>query len=102
MYYTLNASDVFFFFFSSRRRHTRFDCDWSSDVCSSDLSSVFRIRPAKVPPKLHLRWSDSEHAGTAGEVHSSKHYGAEHLCEDARSEERRVGKGCRYRWGRDR
>src|SRR2546430_7435452 len=26
-----------FFFFSSRRRHTRFDCDWSSDVCSSDL-----------------------------------------------------------------
>src|SRR2546427_4342395 len=29
---------IFFFFFSSRRRHTRFDCDWSSDVCSSDLS----------------------------------------------------------------
>src|SRR2546430_11936298 len=26
-------------FFSSRRRHTRFDCDWSSDVCSSDLST---------------------------------------------------------------
>src|SRR2546430_7238736 len=30
----------FFFFFSSRRRHTRFDCDWSSDVCSSDLGQV--------------------------------------------------------------
>src|SRR5260370_42389374 len=29
---------VLFFFFSSRRRHTRFKCDWSSDVCSSDLS----------------------------------------------------------------
>src|SRR5260370_36882744 len=28
----------FFFFFSSRRRHTRFKCDWSSDVCSSDLA----------------------------------------------------------------
>src|SRR5689334_24101575 len=27
----------FFFFFSSRRRHTRWNCDWSSDVCSSDL-----------------------------------------------------------------
>src|SRR3972149_9541487 len=27
----------YYFFFSSRRRHTRFDCDWSSDVCSSDL-----------------------------------------------------------------
>src|SRR5260370_30905929 len=26
------------FFFSSRRRHTRFKCDWSSDVCSSDLA----------------------------------------------------------------
>src|SRR5438270_10647125 len=31
---------VFFFFFSSRRRHTRFDCDWSSDVCSSDLPVI--------------------------------------------------------------
>src|SRR5256886_7753170 len=30
---------IFLFFFSSRRRHTRFDCDWSSDVCSSDLLS---------------------------------------------------------------
>src|SRR5256886_4207882 len=28
------------FFFSSRRRHTRFDCDWSSDVCSSDLIAL--------------------------------------------------------------
>src|SRR5688572_26226194 len=28
---------MYVFFFSSRRRHTRFDCDWSSDVCSSDL-----------------------------------------------------------------
>src|SRR5260370_12710801 len=28
-----------FFFFSSRRRHTRFKCDWSSDVCSSDLTA---------------------------------------------------------------
>src|SRR2546430_5099132 len=30
------ARDVERCFFSSRRRHTRFDCDWSSDVCSSD------------------------------------------------------------------
>src|SRR5690242_4492981 len=30
---------IFFFFFSSRRRHTRLTCDWSSDVCSSDLDS---------------------------------------------------------------
>src|SRR2546430_16618661 len=32
-----------FFFFSSRRRHTRFDCDWSSDVCSSDLTYAQRV-----------------------------------------------------------
>src|SRR5947207_10859670 len=30
---------MFFFFFSSRRRHTRSLCDWSSDVCSSDLET---------------------------------------------------------------
>src|SRR5438477_2928562 len=33
----------FFFFFSSRRRHTRLTCDWSSDVCSSDLSALCPI-----------------------------------------------------------
>src|SRR5256886_4622077 len=32
------------FFFSSRRRHTRFDCDWSSDVCSSDLSALADLK----------------------------------------------------------
>src|SRR5438034_9823299 len=31
---------VLFFFFSSRRRHTRSLCDWSSDVCSSDLGAM--------------------------------------------------------------
>src|SRR5260370_39549031 len=34
---------LFFFFFSSRRRHTRFKCDWSSDVCSSDLKRTAGI-----------------------------------------------------------
>src|SRR6185369_17516547 len=36
------TSFMFCFFFSSRRRHTRFKCDWSSDVCSSDLPTVHR------------------------------------------------------------
>src|SRR5688572_31206798 len=36
-FYNLLCFVFVFFFFSSRRRHTRFDCDWSSDVCSSDL-----------------------------------------------------------------
>src|SRR2546430_9013652 len=37
-------------FFSSRRRDTRFDCDWSSDVCSSDL--VHETRGPTVPMAL--------------------------------------------------
>src|SRR3989338_2907839 len=32
-------------FFSSRRRHTRWNCDWSSDVCSSDLSRALEQDP---------------------------------------------------------
>src|SRR2546430_10886886 len=39
--YDIRGGDPVFFFFSSRRRHTRFDCDWSSDVCSSDLNGVY-------------------------------------------------------------
>src|SRR6266853_4892165 len=45
---------LLFFFFSSRRRHTRFDCDWSSDVCSSDLGkwrSNAQIEAAKAKAK---------------------------------------------------
>src|SRR5215204_1996224 len=36
----VNGCVFFFFFFSSRRRHTRSLCDWSSDVCSSDVVTV--------------------------------------------------------------
>src|SRR2546430_10732634 len=35
------------YFFSSRRRHTIFDCDWSSDVCSSDLCSSPATRKSR-------------------------------------------------------
>src|SRR5690606_40231850 len=49
----------FFFFFSSRRRHTRFSRDWSSDVCSSDLSCEtkknFRTFPPWSPPSMTTR-----------------------------------------------
>src|SRR6266478_6755529 len=44
MVHTLIRHVVLFFFFSSRRRHTRFDCDWSSDVCSSDLATAAALR----------------------------------------------------------
>src|SRR5256886_11081156 len=39
----VSSVSVCFFFFSSRRRHTRFDCDWSSDVCSSDFNALSLI-----------------------------------------------------------
>src|SRR3989475_10853693 len=44
---------MFFFFFSSRRRHTRFDCDWSSDVCSSDLRALPQL---VVQVRRYGRW----------------------------------------------
>src|SRR6266571_8868426 len=43
---------MFLFFFSSRRRHTRLTCDWSSDVCSSDLARVVVLGLALFPSDL--------------------------------------------------
>src|SRR5260370_22389522 len=51
---------VAFFFFSSRRRHTRFKCDWSSDVCSSDLlwKAIDEVSGWKKEPKaLRSLWA---------------------------------------------
>src|SRR5256885_13138371 len=42
----------FCFFFSSRRRHTRLQGDWSSDVCSSDLSLGMAFTNAEPPPPV--------------------------------------------------
>src|SRR2546430_6253089 len=50
--YHLSESDGLTVFFSSRRRHTRFDCDWSSDVCSSDLSRLTVDRFKAANPEL--------------------------------------------------
>src|SRR2546430_6035484 len=53
-----------FFFFSSRRRHTRFDCDWSSDVCSSDLCRLFfraicaRVSARCRAPRMSSSWDE--------------------------------------------
>src|SRR6266480_5660750 len=51
-------SVLLFFFFSSRRRHTRLTCDWSSDVCSSDLLDL--------RPLAHLAQAKPEEAGVMG------------------------------------
>src|SRR5690242_8047991 len=44
------------FFFSSRRRHTRLTCDWSSDVCSSDLRRRPAARSAAPPGRPGCAW----------------------------------------------
>src|SRR5256886_9498034 len=91
------------FFFSSRRRHTRFDCDWSSDVCSSDLNTgqdfvypddyadplnPYLKMTGQMDAEGNLLTSNPE---TSGRYHSS-------WLSMMRSEERRVGKECRSRW----
>src|SRR5260370_40542669 len=48
-----------FFFFSSRRRHTRFKCDWSSDVCSSDLCPLSR----RVWSRCSSAWEPASRSG---------------------------------------
>src|SRR5438034_3362293 len=96
---------MFFFFFSSRRRHTRSLCDWSSDVCSSDLVSravselLRRLTAVLVLAAvvgLAIRW--------VAESPSVRHEVIGFIAENTkvlnkpRSEERRVGKEGRYRW----
>src|SRR6267142_4754171 len=49
-----------FFFFSSRRRHTRLTCDWSSDVCSSDLAAWLDPQQRLL---LELAWEAMESGG---------------------------------------
>src|SRR5260221_4694349 len=46
---------VSLFFFSSRRRHTRSLCDWSSDVCSSDLRAVEASRVVRIEAEDYHR-----------------------------------------------
>src|SRR2546421_7311950 len=87
--FSLSKMKSIVFFFSSRRRHTISDRDWSSDVCSSDLTSVLVERFARavvddgVDVSAILAITFTEKA--AAELRD-------------RSEERRVGKECRSRW----
>src|SRR2546429_6183121 len=56
---------LFFFFFSSRRRHTRCSRDWSSDVCSSDLSLSGAFGPSAIayPTPPYLVGTDNDGTG---------------------------------------
>src|SRR6266571_752738 len=77
-FFVYYACTTLCFFFSSRRRHTILTCDWSSDVCSSDLRRCKGDGP-RMPPLTRPRAGRKTRGG-------------------ARSEERRVGKECRSRW----
>src|SRR5690606_39911593 len=86
---------VVFFFFSSRRRHTRFSRDWSSDVCSSDLSmgDVFNTLQATLGG---FYVNDFNAYGRTWQVNVQAEAGDRNQVRDIfrihRSEERRVGK----------
>src|SRR2546430_6171366 len=92
-----------FFFFSSRRRHTRFDCDWSSDVCSSDLRKA--VHPRTPGPAGFTAWVLrlllKAALADVGNMRASG-FGLTapwtSMLVQPRSEERRVGKECRSRW----
>src|SRR5204862_3279006 len=93
-----------FFFFSSRRRHTRSLRDWSSDVCSSDLSYcrwVMAQRQYEYSQKLMLRALavDPNYPAALNELgYTYARLGDYENALPARSEERRVGKECRCGW----
>src|SRR5690349_22112622 len=91
---------LFFFFFSSRRRHTRSLRDWSSDVCSSDLTRATKTTCSRrlTPPKIHsLRiLQDAAEIAAADPAFTARFRALRGW--PRRSEERRVGKECRSRW----
>src|SRR5260370_12775783 len=96
-----------FFFFSRRRRHTRFKCDWSSDVCSSDLP-IPKLEHAAFQDRSLRRMLEFRDRRQAGIVFVSHNLAAvELMCQRAvwldhgRSEERRVGEEGRSRWAAD-
>src|SRR5262245_64740494 len=95
------------FFFSSRRRHTRCLSDWSSDVCSSDL---LRLSGATGGDQTEagLRTSDPHGLGRGAGCDFRPACIDEGIWQavfggvtEVRSEERRVGKVCRYWWVAD-
>src|SRR5256885_12499780 len=88
------------FFFSSRRRHTRLQGDWSSDVCSSDLTKV-QVK-SKRRMTSQLKYCDNgptpEELLLSGHLVENDSTQFQTFKKSSRSEERRVGKECRSRW----
>src|SRR5437899_7174694 len=94
------------FFFSSRRRHTRCLSDWSSDVCSSDLSDLYSKTGDKTHAETHTWKEQSGSFGLRARLHghelclwpACRQAGDD--CSSTRSEERRVGKSVEIGGGR--
>src|SRR5437879_13706387 len=87
------------FFFSSRRRHTRYIGDWSSDVCSSDLSSSGGLALASAGSRKPDRQKARKNEQVRFELLAEGRLMEKDAVTGAfRSEERRVGKECRSRW----
>src|SRR5439155_19192862 len=101
------------------RRHTRWPRDWSSDVCSSDLTRLARVLSFTLGFPIHVlalslnaktRANRVEVAAPASECDiatriradvDSQKLEARRFSAPVRSEERRVGKECRSRWAAD-
>src|SRR5690606_40095647 len=80
------------FFFSSRRRHTRFSRDWSSDVCSSDLSAA-PLGTTLVSPVTIVTPANSAASCISATISRRVDIARpSSMTKPARSEERRVGK----------
>src|SRR5207249_8055162 len=99
----------FFFFFSSRRRHTRSKRDWSSDVCSSDLSMAETAE--NVAEDYQVTRADQDAFALRSQQRAARASAAGYFADEIvpvdapggkagpRSEERRVGKEGRAGWG---
>src|SRR2546430_15783796 len=82
-------------FFSSRRRHTRFDCDWSSDVCSSDL-----VDAELVAAQLRERAQDAHQQATRSGLRLDQAAAVWHVLTSARTVEVGTGPaGAGKNWG---
>src|SRR5437588_7893187 len=95
LFFSDSSLIFFFFFFSSRRRHTRSLCDWSSDVCSSDLLGAATLLIEDLLRELlqrRARFLD----GAAVGIHSGQFLDEADVA--VKIGRGRVGKECRSRW----